>query len=144
MHKFEVWAPMASDVALHIGEQNLPMERAQRGWWRLQVKDAGPGTDYGFVVDGEGPFPDPRSAWQPAGIHGLSRVVDHTAFQWTDQNWQAKPLSAAIIYELHVGTFTREGTFRALVERLDYLLDLGVTHVDLRPVGEFSGRGGWG
>src|SRR5579875_375921 len=131
MHKFEVWAPQASDVALGIDNKREPMQLSDGGWWSVEAKHAGPGTDYAFYVDGEGPFPDPRSRWQPEGIHGPSRLVDHSAFRWTDQNWQAKPLPSAIIYELHVGTFTSEGTFRAVVEKLDYLLDLGVTHIEL-------------
>lgn len=144
MHTFTVWAPLASDVALQIGDQKLPMERGDGGWWSTESKEAGAGTDYAFVVDGDGPFPDPRSAWQPSGIHGPSRILDHSAFRWTDPNWQPKPLSSAIIYELHVGTFTPEGTFRAIVERLDYLLELGITHIELMPLGEFSGPWGWG
>ncbi|HEX4751115.1 MAG TPA: malto-oligosyltrehalose trehalohydrolase [Bryobacteraceae bacterium] len=144
MHKFQVWAPRASDVAVQLGDQREPMQPSGRGWWSLESTRARPGTDYGFVLDGEGPFPDPRSHWQPSGINGLSRLVDHSVFRWTDQNWQAKPLSSAIIYELHVGTFTPEGTFRAIVEKLDYLLELGVTHIELMPVGQFSGPWGWG
>jgi maltooligosyltrehalose trehalohydrolase len=144
MHRFEVWAPLANEVAVQIGEAKTPMQRNENGWWTVQSKDAAPGIDYGYVVDGEGPFPDPRSPWQPNGIHGPSRVLNHSTFRWTDQNWQAKPLSSAIIYELHVGTFTPQGTFRSVVERLDYLLDLGVTHIELMPVAEFSGPWGWG
>lgn len=144
MHEFQVWAPLAGDVALQIGEKKLPLDVSGGGWWHIESKEAGPGIDYGYLVDGEGPFPDPRSAWQPNGTHGLSRVVDHSHFHWTDQNWQPKPLSSAIIYELHVGTFTPEGTFRSLIERLDYLLDLGVTHIELMPLAEFSGAWGWG
>ena len=144
MHKFEVWAPSAADLALQVGEQKMPMQPAGGGWWSAESKEAGPGTDYGFLVNGEGPFPDPRSCWQPAGIHGLSRIIDHSGFRWTDKNWQAKPLSSAVIYELHVGTFTPQGTFRSVVERLQYLLELGVTHIELLPVAEFSGPWGWG
>jgi maltooligosyltrehalose trehalohydrolase len=144
MHDFKVWAPRASDIALQIDEQRTPMRPAGDGWWSGESRDTGPGTDYGYVVNGEGPFPDPRSAWQPSGTHGRSRLADHSAFHWTDQNWQARPLASAIIYELHVGTFTPEGTFRALIERLDYLLELGITHIQLMPVAEFSGPWGWG
>lgn len=144
MHKFEVWAPLARDVAVQVGDRKETMQPSGGGWWSVESKEARPGADYGFVINGEGPFPDPRSAWQPSGIHGLSRIVDHSAFRWTDQNWQAKPLSSAIIYELHVGTFTPQGTFRSIVDRLDYLLELGVTHIELLPISEFSGPWGWG
>jgi maltooligosyltrehalose trehalohydrolase len=144
MHTFNVWAPLATDVALQIDEQTQPMLRTGGGWWSAESTAAGPGSDYGFVLDGEGPFPDPRSAWQPFGIHGLSRIVDHSAFRWTDYNWHPRPLSSAIIYELHVGTFTPEGTFRSVIERLDYLLELGITHIELMPSAEFSGPWGWG
>ncbi|HEX2241860.1 MAG TPA: malto-oligosyltrehalose trehalohydrolase, partial [Gammaproteobacteria bacterium] len=100
--------------------------------------------DYGFVLDGGEPLPDPRSPWQPLGIHGASRMVAHKAFSWTDQRWRAGPLSAAIIYELHVGTFTPQGTFAGVIDKLDYLAELGITHIELMPVNEFSGSRGWG
>ena len=144
MHKFKIWAPLAEDMAIQAGHQKQPMQPSEAGWWTADVKEADADTDYGFFVNGEGPFPDPRSCWQPGGINGLSRIVDHSAFGWTDQNWQPKPLSSAVIYELHVGTFTPQGTFRSVVERLDYLLDLGITHIELMPVAEFSGPWGWG
>ncbi len=120
------------------------MQRDPVGWWSVTVEGAGPGTDYGFVLDGEGPFPDPRSPWQPAGIHGRSRLVDHAAFAWTDAGLEALPLSQAVVYELHIGTFTPAGTFESAIGKLDHLVELGVTHVELMPVAEFSGDRGWG
>jgi len=114
------------------------------GWWAIEVPWAAPDADYAFVLDGEGPLPDPRSLWQPYGVHGPSRLVDHRAFSWTDQGWQAPPLASAVIYELHIGTFTPEGTFEAAIERLDHLVALGITHVELMPVNEFVGDRGWG
>ena len=89
-------------------------------------------------------LPDPRSGWQPHGVHGPSRIVDHAAFRWTDDDFQARPLSSALIYELHVGTFTPEGTFEAAIGKLDHLKELGVTHVEIMPVADFPGRFGWG
>ena len=89
-------------------------------------------------------MPDPRTQWQPHGVHGESRVVDHTAFPWTDSGWQAAPLSSALIYELHLGTFTSEGTLKGAEARLDYLKELGVTHVELMPIANFPGKRGWG
>ena len=101
-------------------------------------------TEYAFILDGGPRLPDPRSSWQPHGVHGPSRVIDHQTFAWTDDRWQAGPLSAAVLYELHIGTFTTQGTFDAAIERLDHLVALGITHVELMPVAEFSGVRGWG
>jgi maltooligosyltrehalose trehalohydrolase len=121
------------------------MRKAAGGWWQADVENAVAGTDYAFLVDGREPaVPDPRSAWQPHGVHGASRVVDHAAFAWTDAQWQATPLASAILYELHIGTFTPEGTLDAAQLRLPYLKDLGVTHIELMPVNAFPGNRGWG
>jgi maltooligosyltrehalose trehalohydrolase len=120
------------------------MARGADGWCAAEVPGAGPGTDYGFVLDGEGPFPDPRTASQPNGVHGLSRLVSSEQFPWTDKDFRARPLSAALIYESHVGTFTPGGTFLSAIEKLDHLVALGVTHVELMPVVEFPGSRGWG
>ncbi len=145
MHVFEVWAPRASTLEVKIGNKKFALEKRDRGWWSAGVKEAGPGTDYGFVIDGlEPPLPDPRTQWQPHGVHGESRVVDPAAFAWSDRGWQAPPLSSALIYELHVGTFTPEGTLKAAEGRIDYLKDLGVTHVELMPLANFPGKRGWG
>lgn len=144
MQTFNVWAPAAHKVAIRIGQSAHALELQDHGWWSRDVEDAGPGTDYAFEIDDGKPVPDPRSPWQPFGVHGPSRIVDHSAFQWTDRNWRAKPLSSAIIYELHVGTLTPAGTFRGVLECLDHLVNLGVTHVELMPVNEFSGDWGWG
>jgi maltooligosyltrehalose trehalohydrolase len=119
------------------------MTRCERGWWSAKGYKLAGGEDYQFRVDGE-LLPDPRSPWQPHGVHGASRYVDHADFPWTDQHWQARPLASAIIYELHIGTFTQEGTFTAAIQRLDHLVELGITHVELMPVVEFLGNYGWG
>jgi maltooligosyltrehalose trehalohydrolase len=144
MHVFEIWAPRAHNVSVKIGDTSHAMKEAEGGWWRTQISDAGPGTDYLFVIDDGDALPDPRSAYQPFGVNGPSRVIDHSAFRWTDKQWQARPLASALIYELHVGTFTPEGTFRSAISKLDHLVDLGVTHVEIMPVAEFSGEWGWG
>ena len=145
MHPFQVWAPKVDSVSARVGERLFPMIRQEDGWWKTTVEEAGPGTDYAFVIDGAEPaVPDPRSAFQPEGVNGPSRVVDHQAFAWSDSGWQAPPLPSAIIYELHVGTFTPEGTFDAVIEKLLYLKDLGITHVELLPVNAFPGKRGWG
>ncbi|MBW3595891.1 MAG: malto-oligosyltrehalose trehalohydrolase [Planctomycetes bacterium] len=144
MHTFAVWSPKAEQVSVVTDEGEFSMQREDRGWWRVAVASAGPGTRYAFRVDGGSERPDPRSPFQPDGPHARSRVVDHSEFRWTDAGFQAKPLSSAVIYELHIGTFTEAGTFHAAIERLDHLVDLGVTHVELMPVAEFDGDRGWG
>ncbi len=144
MHNFRVWAPRARTVAVRIGDSVHPLQPAERGWWTGDVEEASTGTDYRFVIDGGEPIPDPRSQFQPLGVNGPSRLIDHSSFQWTDHNWQSKPLSSAIVYELHIGTFTPQGTFKSAIDRLDYLAELGITHLEIMPVGEFSGDWGWG
>jgi maltooligosyltrehalose trehalohydrolase len=145
MHVFEVWAPRAGTMEVKIGNQTFPMEKRSRGYWSAPIEGAGPGTDYAFVIDGLEPaLPDPRTQWQPHSVHSESRLVDHSAFAWSDQDWQAQPLSSALIYELHLGTFTPEGTLKAAESRLDYLKALGVTHVELMPIANFPGKRGWG
>src|SRR5512146_672306 len=140
---FRVWAPLAQRVDLLLGGQRQPMEQAGGGWWSAQAS-ASPRDDYAFSLDGGEPLPDPRSPWQPGGVFGPSRLVDHTAFAWSDQRWQAPPLASAVIYELHIGTFTPEGAFEAAIARLDHLVALGVTHVEIMPVAQFPGARGWG
>jgi len=141
---FSVWAPKPDRVDLVLGERRVAMERDDAGTWRAQVSDAGPGTEYAFSLDGGPPRPDPRSAYQAHGVHGPSRVVDHASHAWQVEGFRAPPLSAAIIEEIHVGTFTREGTFDAAIPRLDHLADVGITHVELMPINAFDGRHGWG
>jgi maltooligosyltrehalose trehalohydrolase len=119
------------------------MESTGQCWWEARVQDANPGTDYCFSVDGSKPVPDPRSRWQPYGVHGPSRLV-RDDFAWTDREWNPPPLASAIIYELHIGTFTPEGTFLAAIEKLNAIVELGVTHIELMPVAEFPGKWGWG
>jgi maltooligosyltrehalose trehalohydrolase len=137
-----IWAPDARSLDLVSDGRPLPLEPdSAAGWWRAEL----PGdTDYSVRVDGGEPLPDPRSLRQPHGINGPSRTYDHGSFSWNDQGWRGMPLAESIIYELHVGTFTAEGTFDAAISRLGYLRDLGVTTVELMPVAAFPGRHGWG
>jgi maltooligosyltrehalose trehalohydrolase len=146
MKVFRIWAPAASNaVELVLGDRRLPMQRGDTaGWYELVVDEASAGTDYAFAVDGGPPLPDPRSPWQPAGVHGPSRTVDHAAFGWTDGGWRGIELPNAVLYELHVGTFTAEGTFDAVIDKLDHLVDLGVSAIELLPVAQFPGSRGWG
>jgi maltooligosyltrehalose trehalohydrolase len=145
MSGLRVWAPRPEQVEVEIGgtRRSLQPEEGRPGWFRSEDEAPPPGTRYHFVLDGD-PLPDPRSAFQPDGVHGPSEVVDHDAYSWHDERWSAGPLGAAVIYELHTGTFTPEGTFRSATEPLDHLVDLGVTHVELMPVAAFAGRHGWG
>jgi maltooligosyltrehalose trehalohydrolase len=140
----ELWAPSASSVLLDALGTRTPMLPGDGGWWRAAAP-LPPGTDYGFLLDGsDDVLPDPRSPWQPSGVHGRSRTVDHGSFGWADAGWTPPPLRDAVVYELHVGTFTPEGTFDAAVDRLPHLVALGVTMVELLPVNAFPGRHGWG
>ena len=144
MHEFRVWAPHPKRVDLLLGERRLRMEPSGGGWWQLRVEEAGPGTDYAFALDDDPPRPDPRSPFQPAGINGPSRLVDHGAFAWTHAGWRGIPLAGAVLYELHVGTFSAAGTFDAAIEHLDHLVRLGIDMIEIMPVAEFSGHRGWG
>jgi maltooligosyltrehalose trehalohydrolase len=139
-----VWAPEARSVKLVVRTHRFAMQATPGGWWVLDQPQLPVGTDYRFEVDDGPPTPDPRSAFQPFGVHGPSRTVDHAAFDWTDRGWRAPPLASAVVYELHVGTFTPEGTFQGVQSRLAYLAKLGVTHVELMPVNEYPGSRGWG
>src|SRR5215813_14098758 len=110
MHTFKVWAPKAKTIGVSIENTIYPMQQIGGGWWQTNVTNASAGTDYAFVIDGSEPaVPDPRSAWQPHGVHGPSRILDQSTSAWTDSKWQAPPLASAILYELHIGTFTSEG-----------------------------------
>jgi maltooligosyltrehalose trehalohydrolase len=144
MTPFRVWAPNAKTVEVEAGGDRYSMTAGEHGWWFAELSVDESHAEYAFVVDSGEPLPDPRSPWQPRGIDGRSRVVDHKSFAWTDRRWQAGPLSAAIVYELHVGTFTPQGTFTGAIDKLDYLAELGISHIELMPVAEFSGSRGWG
>ncbi len=143
MSEIAVWAPRAGRVELAVAAGREPMVPEAGGWWRGR-QALPPGTDYAFALDGGEALPDPRSAWQPAGVHGPSRTVDHAAFGWTDAGWRPPELETGVVYELHVGTFTESGTFDGAIARLGDLVELGVTHLELMPIAEFSGERGWG
>lgn len=151
MHRFEIWAPLPRKVAVCVNGRARPMKGPDpRGRWYLDVEDAGPRSDYCFLLDDEQTcYPDPRSQWQPKGVHGPSRVYDQAEFKWADSpsstlEFQAVQLPSAVLYELHVGTFTAEGTLDSAIGKLDHLVELGVTHVELMPVASFPGHHGWG
>ncbi|MET7602070.1 malto-oligosyltrehalose trehalohydrolase [Streptomyces avermitilis] len=142
--QFEVWAPQAARVTLHCGGATRALARDEErdGWWKGDA-EAGDGTRYGFALDDGAVLPDPRSRRQPDGPDGLSAVVDHGRYAWR-ADWPGRGLPGAVLYELHVGTYTREGTLDAAAERLGHLVELGVTHVELMPLCPFPGRHGWG
>jgi len=143
-----VWAPAAGRVDLLVGPEDAAREvralaRGEGGWWH-DDRDLPHGTDYAFSLDGGPPRPDPRSAWQPAGVHGPSRVFDAGRFAWTDAGWAGVDVRGRVLYELHVGTFTAEGTLDAATEHLEDLVELGVDVVELMPIAPFDGDRGWG
>ncbi len=142
--RFEVWAPEAGRAVLECAGATRAMERVsgRAGWWSAEA-EATDGTRYGFSLDGGPTLPDPRSRRQPDGPDGLSAVVDHDRYAWRTP-WPGRGVRAAVLYELHVGTFTREGTLDAAANRLGHLAGLGVTHVELMPLCPFPGRHGWG
>ncbi|HUP72772.1 MAG TPA: malto-oligosyltrehalose trehalohydrolase [Acidimicrobiales bacterium] len=143
-HQFAVWAPRADRVEVVIDSDPLAMTRDADGWFRRVADAAGPGTRYGFSINGSPPRPDPRSQSQPDGVHDLSQVFDHLAYQWRDRQWRGLSLRGAILYEMHIGTFTPGGTFVSAIERIAHLVELGVDAVELMPIAEFSGTRGWG
>lgn len=146
--RFRVWAPRASSVAIRFldGDPNtVPMQPEENGYFQATVAGVAAGTRYRYLLDGTMERPDPVSRFQPDGVHGPSAVVDPDAFQWTDRTWRGLPMEELIIYELHVGTFTPEGTFEAIIPRLPYLKEMvGVTAIELMPVAQFPGRRNWG
>jgi maltooligosyltrehalose trehalohydrolase len=144
MADFAVWAPRPRLVQLDVAGILHPMATDEDGWWRTSV-ECDPEARYGFVVDDDGEvLPDPRSARQPEGVHRRSQLWDSRTAQWSDSGWAGRTVEGAVIYELHTGTFTPEGTFEAAVGKLDYLVDLGVDFVELMPVNAFNGEYGWG
>jgi maltooligosyltrehalose trehalohydrolase len=156
--RFTVWAPAAERVEVEVAGTRHPMTPAgdpegprqgRPGWWAAEVDsvvevDTAAEADYAFRIDGGDPLPDPRSVRQPYGPAGFSRTPSGSSFPWTDSAWHGAPLSGAVIYELHIGTFTSEGTLDAAIRKLDYLRDLGITAVELMPVASFPGQHGWG
>lgn len=143
---FEVWAPSAETVMLELAGEaaSLPMERGDRGWWWREVAHATVGARYGFSIDGGPCRPDPRSMALPDGVDGLSQAVDHSGYEWADDRWSGFHLPGSVLYELHVGTFTPEGTFDGVADRIGHLVDLGVDAIEILPVASFAGERGWG
>lgn len=144
MTDFQVWAPKPEVVRLDVDGRVHAMTRSADGWWHASV-DAAPDARYGYLLDDDPTvLPDPRSPRQPEGVHARSQLWDPAAAAWTDTGWAGRSVEGAVIYELHLGTFTGPGTLDAAVEKLDYLVDLGVDFVELMPVNSFAGSHGWG
>ncbi|MCU0526534.1 MAG: malto-oligosyltrehalose trehalohydrolase [Elainella sp. Prado103] len=143
---FTVWAPQLDQVAVHLiepEERLIPLQRDQWGYWQGKA-EVEPGALYFYQLNGEIDRPDPASHSQPRGVHQASEVIDHSLFSWTDQRWENIPLEKMAIYELHVGTFTPEGTFEAIIPRIPELLELGITTIELMPIAQFPGSRNWG
>ncbi|WP_433663518.1 malto-oligosyltrehalose trehalohydrolase [Nocardia sp. CA-128927] len=144
MTLFEVWAPLPERIRLDLDGAIHPMSRSGGGWWQAEAP-AATGARYGYLLDDDPTvIPDPRSARQPDGVHGRSAVHSLDRSVWTDAGWTGRPLAGAVFYEMHVGTFTPEGTFDSAIERLDHLVELGITVVELMPVNAFDGTHNWG
>ncbi|MGV0812647.1 malto-oligosyltrehalose trehalohydrolase [Mycolicibacterium boenickei] len=144
MTEFSVWAPKPDRVRVDVDGTLHEMTRSADGWWSAQVVSAADAR-YGFVLDDDPKvMPDPRSPRQPDGVHGRSQLWQPAPGAWSDSGWTGRSIAGAVIYELHTGTFTPEGTFDAVIEKLDHLVDLGVDFVELMPVNAFSGTHGWG
>jgi maltooligosyltrehalose trehalohydrolase len=147
--RFRLWAPnaMKVDVSLDDGKgvtQMLPMTALEEGWYELVTDKAHAGSLYRYRINGENEVPDPASRRNPNDVHGPSEVIDPTEFTWDDDGWRSRPWHEAAIYELHVGTFSPEGTFAGVQARLDHLVELGVTVIELMPIADFPGTRGWG
>ncbi|MEW6586505.1 MAG: alpha-amylase family glycosyl hydrolase, partial [Nitrospirota bacterium] len=144
---FAVWAPSANTMELKIVSPDdvlFPMEKDDAGYWTTVIDGVLPGTLYYYKLNGERERPDPASSSQPQGVHGPSQVTDHGSFRWDDAAWMGVPLHEMIMYELHVGTFTPEGTFDAILPRLGELRELGVNAIEIMPVAQFPGERNWG
>lgn len=144
---FTVWAPLEEKLSLHLvhpQDKVIEMTKDGEGYFRAKVEGLPPGARYFFRPGGDKDYPDPASRYQPGGVHGPSQVVDHNAYRWNDQGWKGLRLEELIIYELHVGTFTPEGTFEAIIPRLDALAELGINALEIMPVAQFPGDRNWG
>lgn len=144
--RFRLWAPLTESVSLKVYELGLvvPMTALARGWYEVEVEEARAGMRYRFVLENGEEVPDPASRYQPEDVDGPSEIIDPRAFPWHDGGWRGRPWEEMVIYELHIGTFTPEGTFRAAIDKLDALVELGITAIEIMPIADFAGRWNWG
>ena len=140
---FRLWAPAAKRVDVLLDKPHA-LSRGDDGWFTAEIPGVAAGTRYKFRIDDEIDVPDPASAFQPDDIFGPSEVIDHDAFPWRTNNWRGRPWHEAVVLEVHVGTFTPEGTYRAIIDRLDHLVDSGITALELMPLADFAGKRNWG
>ncbi len=144
--RFRLWAPLAKAVSIKIYdlERVVPMTALTRGWYEIEVEDALAGMRYRFVLENGQEVPDPASRFQPEDVQGPSEIIDPRSYAWQDAGWRGRPWEEMIVYEVHIGTFTKEGTFRAAIDKLDDLVELGITALEIMPVADFPGRWNWG
>jgi maltooligosyltrehalose trehalohydrolase len=147
--EFTVWAPLLKQVALKIitpEERLIPLKKEDEieGFWKVKVQGIKPGTKYYYQLEETKNLPDPASYYQPEGVHGPSQIIDPNSYQWNDKNWAGVPIEEMIIYELHIGTFTKEGTFEAAINYLKELKELGINAIEVMPVAQFTGNRNWG
>ena len=141
---FRLWAPGARRVDLLLGQQRHALASAQHGWFETGIPAAKAGTRYKFRIDDEIDVPDPASAFQPEDVFGPSEVLDHGSYAWRATSWRGRPWHETVLLEAHVGAFTREGTYKAMIDKLDHLVDTGVTALELLPLADFAGHRNWG
>ena len=139
-----VWSPLANSIGLKISGRKISLEKQDYGYWHLHTDEISLGDRYTFLIDEEKEYPDPASLSQPDGVHGPSVVVDLTRFTWSDKSWKNISLGEYIIYELHTGTFSDQGNFGGIEQRLAYLKELGITAIEVMPVSQFPGDRNWG
>lgn len=142
--EFRLWAPALEGLSLRINQQTIPMAPEGDGWYSVVAANCTYGDTYFFVLPDGQTIPDPASRFQPKGVVGPSQLMDCDAYAWNDEAWTGRPWQEAVLYELHVGTFTSEGTYRAAAERLEWVASLGFTAIEIMPLAEFPGRRGWG
>lgn len=142
--RFRLWAPGQQSVTLRIAGEDRLMSQSDEGWFELQTAGVAPGTEYNFVLADGMVVPDPAARAQKADVNGPSLVIDPAGYQWQNTGWQGRPWEETVVYEMHIGTFTPEGTFRAAIEKLPVLAELGITMLEVLPVSQFGGNRGWG
>jgi malto-oligosyltrehalose trehalohydrolase len=141
---FRLWAPAAKRVDLLLERQSCALTPGNHGWFELEMPEAKAGTRYRFRIDGEIEVPDPASAFQPEDVSGPSEVIDHANYAWRAKDWHGRPWHETVLLEAHVGAFTPQGTYRAIVDKLDHLVETGITALELLPLADFTGRRNWG
>jgi maltooligosyltrehalose trehalohydrolase len=142
--RVRVWAPLAEKVTVVTKEKELPLQQEAFGYWSATTSEISEGSRYKIRIDDKSPYPDPASLSQPEGVHGEAEVINLHSYQWETNEWNNLPLENYIIYELHTGTFTEDGTFLSLIEKLDHLKELGITAIEIMPVAQFPGDRNWG